>query len=174
LYTLLENLLEWSRLKRGVMEFNPEKFNLKTLIASGIESVSASARKKKIVLDLSVPYDLEVFADRHMFETVVRNLVSNAVKFTPVNGKVNVSGFRNKDNYIELKISDTGIGMTPALKDKLFLLNEKTSRKGTDGEPSSGLGLLLCKEFIDKHGGKILVESEAGIGSTFSFILPDS
>jgi len=96
LYTLLENLLEWSRLKRGVMEFNPEKFNLKTLIASGIESVSASARKKKIVLDLSVPYDLEVFADRHMFETVVRNLVSNAVKFTPVNGKVNVSGFQKQ------------------------------------------------------------------------------
>jgi len=172
IYTLLENLLEWSRLKRGVMEFNPEKLNLIKAISTGIETISASAREKGITVDISLSDKLEVFADRHMFETIIRNLVSNAVKFTPVNGKVRVSGFRNKDNHIEFKINDTGIGMTSDLMNRLFLLNEKTNRKGTNGEPSSGLGLLLCKEFIEKLGGKIRVESMVGKGSTFTFTIP--
>ncbi|MGD0581698.1 MAG: PAS domain S-box protein [Bacteroidales bacterium] len=172
IYTLLENLLEWSRLQRGVMEFNPEKLNLRNTISNGIETVSVAARNKRIEINISENDDQEVIADRHMLETVVRNLVSNAVKFTPAGGKVNISCSLNMDNYFEIKISDTGIGMLPDLIGKLFLLNERTSRKGTEGEPSSGLGLLLCKEFIEKHGGKICVESEVGKGSTFSFTIP--
>ena len=172
IYGLLENLLEWSRLRRGGMDFVPEKLNLKEKIEACIDVLSESARKKRIETVISVPDDLEVFADNHMLDSVIRNLVSNAIKFTPVDGKVSVIANSKRDHSIEIKIIDSGIGMTPELKNKLFLLNEKTSRNGTEGELSTGLGLLLCKEFIEKHGGKIWVESEEGKGSTFSFTIP--
>ena len=171
IYSLLENLLEWSRLRRGVMDFIPEKINLKKKIEECIAVLSESARKKGIEILISIPEVIDVLADSHMFDTVIRNLISNAIKFTPVGGKVTLTAGYIEDHTIEIKISDSGIGMTPELKDKLFLLNEKTSRKGTEGEPSTGLGLLLCKEFIEKHNGKIWVESEAGKGSTFSFTI---
>jgi len=109
-----------------------------------------------------------------MFESVIRNLVSNAVKFTPRGGKIIISASAVNDNFIKLKISDTGIGMNTELKSKLFLLSEKTSRPGTEGEPSTGLGLLLCKDFIEKNGGKIWVESEEGKGSAFSITIRQS
>jgi len=118
---------------------------------------------------LHIPDQLEVIADNHMFDAVIRNLVSNAIKFTPAGGKVSVSADNDSDRFIEVKINDSGIGMTHEMRDKLFLLNEKTRREGTEGEPSTGLGLLLCKEFIEKHNGKIWVESEVGKGSSFSF-----
>jgi PAS domain S-box-containing protein len=172
IYRLLENLLEWSRLKRGLLEFSPENLNVKQLIKTCIEVLKESARKKSIIIDYSFPDDIAVYADSRMMETVIRNLVSNAIKFTPIGGKVTVAAEKKSDQSIEIKIIDSGIGMTPELKGKLFLLNEKTSRKGTEGEPSTGLGLLLCKEFIGKHMGKIWVESEVGKGSVFSFILP--
>jgi PAS domain S-box-containing protein len=172
IYRLLENLLEWSRLKRGLLEFSPENLNVKQLIKTCIEVLKESARKKSIIIDYSLPDDIAVYADSRMMETVIRNLVSNAIKFTPIGGKVTVAAEKKSDQSIEIKIIDSGIGMTPELKGKLFLLNEKTSRKGTEGEPSTGLGLLLCKEFIGKHMGKIWVESEVGKGSVFRFILP--
>ena len=153
------------------MDFVPEKLKLKEKIEACIEVLSESARKKKIKISVSIPDDLEVFADNHMFDTLVRNLVSNAIKFTPSGGKVNVTAGYNNEHSIEVKISDSGIGMTPELKGKLFRMNEKINRQGTAGESSTGLGLLLCKEFIEKHGGKIEVESEAGRGSIFSFTL---
>ena len=171
IYSLLENLLEWSQLRRGVMDFIPEKINLKKKIEECIAVLSESARKKGIEILISIPEVIDVLADSHMFDTVIRNLISNAIKFTPVGGKVTLTAGYIEDHTVEIKISDSGIGMTPELKDKLFLLNEKTSRKGTEGEPSTGLGLLLCKEFIEKHNGKIWVESEAGKGSTFSFTI---
>jgi PAS domain S-box-containing protein len=171
IYSLLENLLEWSRLRRGVMDFIPEKINLKKKIEECIAVLSESARKKVIEILISIPEVIDVLADSHMFDTVIRNLISNAIKFTPVGGKVTLTAAYIEDHTIEIKISDSGIGMTPELKDKLFLLNEKTSRKGTEGEPSTGLGLLLCKEFIEKHNGRIRVESEVGKGSTFSFTI---
>jgi two-component system sensor histidine kinase/response regulator len=173
IYGLLENLLEWSRLKRGMMDFIPETFNAKQKITVSIEVLKESARKKEIRINYSLPEDLELKADSHMFETVIRNLVSNAIKFTPKYGEIYVSATATPENNIEIKISDTGIGMSKELIDKLFLLNEKTNRKGTEGEPSTGLGLLLCKEFIEKHNGKIWAESEEGKGSTFSFTIPD-
>ena len=172
IYNLLENLLEWSRLKRNVMEFVKIKFSLDKKIAYCIQPISEMARKKEIEINISVPEDIEVTADDHMFDTVIRNIVSNAVKFTRKEGKIDISAFKNQDNFIEIIITDTGIGMSAELKNKLFLLNEKVNRKGTEGEPSSGLGLLLCKEFIEKHGGKIWVESEVGKGSTFTFTIP--
>ena len=172
IYRLLENLLEWSRLKRGGMDFVPEKINLRQMIELYIEVLSESAKKKNIEIVMSISDKIFVLADNHMLDATVRNLVSNAIKFTPAGGKVTVAAENNSDHLIEVKITDSGIGMSQELKEKLFVLNEKTSRPGTDGEPSTGLGLLLCKEFIEKNGGKIWVESEVGMGSTFSFSLP--
>jgi PAS domain S-box-containing protein len=173
IYGLLENLLEWSRLRRNVMDFVPERLNLKEKIEACIDVLSESARKKKIELTFSIPGELEVLADNHMFDTVIRNLLSNAIKFTRAGGKVIVTAKFNNDHSIEVEISDSGIGMTQELKNKLFHINEKTSRPGTEGEMSTGLGLLLCKEFIEKNGGKIWVESEVGKGSVFSFTVPE-
>jgi len=171
IYTLLENLLEWSRLRRGGLDFVPEKLNLNEKVNDCIDVLSESARKKGIKISVSIPGDIEIYADNHMFDTVLRNLLSNAIKFTRAGGNVTVEAFYNIDHTMEVKVSDSGIGMKPELKEKLFLLSEKTSRPGTEGEPSTGLGLLLCKEFIEKHGGKLWVESEVGKGSTFSFSL---
>jgi PAS domain S-box-containing protein len=172
IYNLLENLLEWSRLKRDGLDFVPVKVNLKLKIEGCIDLFFESARKKRIVMTISIPDELEVFVDNHMFDTVIRNLVSNAIKFTRIGGKVSVTAEHRRNNSIVVRISDTGIGMTREMKNKLFLLDEKNSRQGTEGEPSTGLGLLLCKEFIAKHGGKIWVESEVDKGTVFSFSIP--
>jgi signal transduction histidine kinase len=171
IYSLLENLLEWSRLRRGGMDFVPEKINLSKKTGECISVLSESARKKKIEIDISISDDIEIFADSHMFDTVIRNLVSNAIKFTRSGGKVTVEAGYTESNQVLIKVTDSGIGITPDLIYKLFQISEKTSRKGTDGEASTGLGLLLVKEFIEKHSGRIWVESEVGKGSTFSFTL---
>jgi PAS domain S-box-containing protein len=171
IYGLLENLLEWSRLKQGRLDFKPERIFVKQKITNCTEILKESARKKSITLNFSLPDDLDVTADSHMFETIIRNLVSNAIKFTPKSGAIFISAKRNPDNSAEIAVRDTGIGMDKAMICRLFLLNGKTNREGTDGEPSTGLGLLLCKEFIEKQNGKIWVESEVGKGSTFFFSL---
>ena len=173
IYSLLENLLEWSRLRRGGMDFVPVKLNLKKIIGESIAVLSESASKKGIEIETTIPDKLEILADNHMFESVIRNLISNAIKFTTQGGKVKVTAHSKEDHSTEIKISDSGIGISPGLISRLFQINEKTSRPGTDGEPSTGLGLLLCKEFIEKHGGKIWVESEVGLGSTFSFSIKE-
>jgi len=169
IYSLLENLLEWSRLRRGALDFVPEKFDLKKKVEECVDVLSESARKKRIATTISIPDGLEVFADNHMFDSVIRNLISNAIKFTQLGGNVSVTTEYSNDHSIIVNVIDSGIGMPPDLKSKLFLLNEKTNRNGTEGELSTGLGLLLCKEFIEKNGGKIWVESEVGKGSVFSF-----
>lgn len=172
IYSLLENLLEWSRLQRGIMDFVPEKFNIMEEVKECTGVLKESARKKEILINFSIPPDMEIIADIHMFDTITRNLVSNAIKFTPSGGKILVEAMINNNNETEIHITDSGIGMTGEMKNKLFHINEKTSRKGTDGEPSTGLGLLLCKEFVEKHDGKIWAESEAGQGSRFYFTIP--
>jgi signal transduction histidine kinase len=174
IYSLLENLLEWSRMRRGAMDFIPEKLNLKKEVLSCINVLSESIRNKRIEIDTIIPDDMLILADIHMFETIVRNLVSNAIKFTMPGGKVIVSAGYTDNQDTEISITDTGIGMSAELTNRLFHLSEKTSRPGTEGEPSTGLGLLLCKEFIEKHGGRIHVESEIGKGSTFTFTFPEN
>jgi signal transduction histidine kinase len=170
IYNLLENLLEWSRLKRGGLHFVGQKLNLRIIVNDCVAVLSESARKKEIGISIMIPEEIEVFADKHMLATVIRNIVSNAIKFSNPGGKVTLTAIQT-DKTVEVKISDTGIGMYPELKEKLFLINEKTSRHGTAGELSTGLGLLLCKEFIDQSGGKIWVESVAGQGSEFFFTM---
>lgn len=169
IYSLLENLLEWSRLRRGGMDFIPVKLNLKSHVNSSTEVLYETARKKDITIENLISEGILVTADSHMFDAIVRNLVSNAIKFTPAGGKVQIEADIKEAHYAEVKIIDHGIGMSSELTRKLFQIDEKTSRPGTSGEPSTGLGLLLCKEFIEKNGGTISVESKVGKGSTFSF-----
>jgi signal transduction histidine kinase len=137
-----------------------------------ITMILEAAKVKGIEINCKIPDYLFVFADTNLLQTVIRNLVSNAVKFTSKGGKVNISAKASTDSNIEISVQDTGIGMSQKLLGDLFKLDVKTTRKGTNGEPSTGLGLLLCKEFIEKHGGQIWAESEVGKGSSFHFTLP--
>lgn len=170
-YSLLENLLSWSRLQRGVMKFEPAELNLAETVNSAIAPLTASAAKKNISLKVQIPESAAITADRHMVETVVRNIVSNAIKFT-IEGTVFVMAEQTGNNFFKITVKDNGIGIPPDMIDNLFSLTSKVSRPGTAGEPSSGLGLLLCKEFVEKHGGEIWVESEPGKGTEFTFTLP--
>ena len=171
LYKLLENLLEWSRVQRGLISFELTKVELKLIVSSIIHLQSSSANLKAITISNFIPEDLIVDVDINMINIVVRNLLSNAIKFTHSNGKITFKA-REVDDFIEVSVSDTGIGIPPRLLSKLFVLGEKTARKGTNGESSSGLGLILSKEYIEKHKGSFWVESTEGKGSTFFFTLP--
>ena len=171
LYQLLENLLDWSQFQRGLTSFNPLLLLLKPKIADSIQLVSDQAQKKDIAIVVDIPDDLKVFADRNMLGSAIRNLISNAVKFTLKGGKINITAKRGPGNSVEIAVQDTGIGMDRHMIENLFHVGENISRRGTAGEPSTGLGLILCKDFIEKHGGKIWAESEEGIGSTFFITL---
>jgi len=172
LYSLLGNLLEWSRMQRGLTTFVPSSFLLMQRISESMVYVLEGAVRKDISISYDVPADLEVYADSDMVGGIIRNLVSNAVKFTPKGGSIILSAKSVAGNLIEISIKDSGIGMNTNMIDHLFRLDVNTSRNGTEGEYSTGLGLILCKDFIEKHGGKLWIESEPGKGSTFRFTLP--
>jgi len=172
MFRLLENLLEWARMQQGLITFNREIAQLAPIVDESIAIILEPAKIKGIEIILDISADITVFADRNILQTVIRNIVSNAVKFTPKGGRIRVSAKVTDYNNVEISIKDTGIGMSNKMIDDLFRLDVQTNRKGTEGEPSSGLGLLLCKDFIEKHGGRIWVESEEGKGSTFYFSLP--
>jgi CheY-like chemotaxis protein len=172
IFNLLENLLEWSQMQEGHTAFNPQIQDLKELFNESTKIVNDSARNKAIEISIDIPKELEVFADTNMLQTVIRNLVSNAIKFTRHGGRITISAGPGENNTVVIAVKDTGIGMSNEMLDNLFRIDVKSGRRGTEGEPSTGLGLLLCKEFIEKHGGKIWVESEEGKGSVFYFTLP--
>jgi len=172
LYHLLENLLEWSQIQQGAFPFNPEAIQLGIVVRSSIDMIYETAKSKDIEIATDIADGLLVFVDINMVQTVIRNLVFNAVKFTPKGGKVTLLAKVATGNNIEISIQDNGIGVGRNIIENLFRIDVHTNRKGTEGEPSTGLGLLLCKEFTEKNGGKIRVESEVGIGSTFYFTLP--
>jgi signal transduction histidine kinase len=172
LFRLLENLLEWSRMQQDSIKFNPDSTLLMPLIAETMRPVLDSSNKKEVEISYEIPGDLEVFADKHMLASTIRNLTTNAVKYTPKGGKVTIAAKLLPGNSVEISVRDTGIGMTPEMVDDLFRLDVESNRSGTENEPSSGLGLLLCKDFVEKHGGKIWVESEEGKGSTFYVTFP--
>ena len=172
LFQLLENLLEWSRSQRGLTNFEPESFLLKSMIVESMHTLMDAAHKKGVCISFEIQEDLGVFADEYMLASTIRNLASNAMKFTKKGGNVSIAAKTVSGNSVEISVRDTGIGMSSTMVEDLFRLDVQTNRKGTDGEPSTGLGLLLCKDFIEKHGGKIWVESEEGKGSTFRFTLP--
>ena len=171
LYQLLENLLEWSVLRRGNSECHPEPISLKSLILSSMDPFHESARRKNINMELDVEQTISISCDIRMTETIFRNLISNALKFTNARGSVVINAKPMNEKEIVISITDTGIGMNDDIRCKLFKLNEQVSRRGTAGESSSGLGLLICKEIIERQEGKIWVESVENEGSTFFFTL---
>lgn len=172
LYHLLENLLEWSQIQKGAFPFNPEVIQLDLVIGSSIDMIHESANRKNIEISSHVADGLFAFADMNLIQTIIRNLVFNAIKFTPRGGKVSILAKAATDKSIEISIQDNGIGMSQNMIEKLFRIDVQNNRRGTESELSTGLGLLLCKEFTEKNGGKIWVESEEGKGSTFYFTLP--
>jgi PAS domain S-box-containing protein len=174
LYGLLENLLEWSGLQRGITGFAPESFSLNPKVVEIMSSVLESANNKGIQVKIIVASDLKIFADEKMLGSIIRNLASNAIKFTHKGGEIILRAKSVSNDTVEISISDSGIGMKKDLLEKLFKLNPNSSRIGTDGEPSTGLGLIICKDFIEKHGGRIWAESEEGKGSTFFFTFPSN
>ena len=171
LYKLMNNLLEWATIQQSGIKINKESLNLNELINQNIATITDRLTQKKVSILNSVNPNLEIFADEKMINTVFRNLLSNAVKFTKQGDKISIDAEDN-ENEIHIIVSDTGIGISEGELIKLFKIDEKVSRKGTDNEPSTGLGLVLCKEFIDIHGGNIWAESEEYNWSKFHITIP--
>ncbi|MBU8892146.1 MAG: hybrid sensor histidine kinase/response regulator [Bacteroidales bacterium] len=175
-YKLLENLLTWAQSQTGRIKFTPEKINITALINEIILLLKETAGNKEIKLILNTENNLLVNADKNMIETVIRNLVSNAIKFTPKGGDITIKSRtitdENNQRLAEISVNDRGVGISPEIQYKLFKITENVSTKGTEKEPGTGLGLILCKGFVEKHGGRIWVESEVGKGSIFLFTVP--
>jgi two-component system sensor histidine kinase/response regulator len=170
-FKLLENLLSWARFQSGHIKFKPDKLSIFPLVADNLELLKERAENKHIELINEVSDDFYIWADRNMINTIIRNLVTNAIKFTPEKGKITLKA-EKKANYIIISVIDTGIGISKETLPKLFRLEFQDSIPGTNDEKGTGLGLVICKEFIEKHKGSIRVESEVGKGSTFSFSIP--
>ncbi len=171
LFALLENLLTWSRIQRGVMKYTPEDVWFGCLVNDILTLFQTTAEQKHIALRNEVPHKLIAYGDQNMIETIIRNLISNAIKFTEPGGMIDVSA-KDEKQWVEVTVSDTGVGIDQETISALFRIDIKDSRVGTAGEKGTGLGLILCKELIEKHGGKIWIESEIGKGARFVFTLP--
>lgn len=167
---LLQNLLEWANSQTGRIEYNPELFNLNELVNRVVALLENGAVQKSISISTSINDDIQMYADKSMIATVLRNLLSNAIKFTDNDGSIKITAY-NDEKSINVSIKDSGVGITPENIEKLFSLENNYSTYGTNKEKGTGLGLVLCKEFIEKNKGKIMVESSKE-GSTFSFTIP--
>lgn len=172
IYELLENLLTWSRSQRNLMEFNPVQTPLKLIADNVIGILGLHASNKSITLTNQVKDDHIIFADPNLITTVIRNLVSNAIKFTPEKGTITITS-ETADLYTNISVIDDGIGMEQKQVQSLFKIDSTRSTPGTNQEKGTGLGLILCKDFVEMHNGKIWVESELGKGSSFIFSIPN-
>ena len=170
-YELLENLLDWARMQTDKLNANPRSLELSSCLANLETMMSELAQKKGINLEIATSSDIKVFADKEMIATVLRNLVSNALKFTPRGGTVSVTP-EVKPDVVEIAVTDTGVGIASEEINNLFRIDKVKSRRGTENEQGTGLGLLLCKEFVEKNNGSIWVTSKIGEGSTFFISLP--
>lgn len=170
-FKLLQNLLEWSRTQTGNIEFCPELIDINKVINENLTILKSGFLNKKIEVKSMIPENTKAFADENMVKVIVRNLLSNALKFTDEGGKITVSAF-TKENEVEIYIEDDGVGISEDNLDKLFRIDGHLKLVGTANEEGTGLGLILCKEFVTKNNGKISIQSEIGIGSRFSFTLP--
>ncbi len=172
-FKLLENLLYWSRSQRGNIKFEPEVLNLYLLYDEISKLLNQSADSKSIELISKIPENINITADKEMLSTVIRNLVSNAIKFTQKSGKVLInSKIIDDGKAVEVCVKDNGVGISKEIQSNIFDIGVSTSTNGTENEKGTGLGLVLCKEFIEKHNGKIWIDSEEGNGSTFYFTIP--
>jgi signal transduction histidine kinase len=169
--TLLDNLLVWAVSQNIEKTFKPVKINLYELLQEEIESLKTLALQKQITMSQSVEPALNVTADLQMVKTIFRNLINNAIKYTHAYGKIVITAVENKQ-FVEVTVIDNGIGISDEDSKKLFKIDSFHSTPGTRDEKGTGLGLLLCKEFVELHGGNIRIESEAGKGSRFAFTLP--
>ena len=170
-YKLLENLLQWARIQIGKIEFNPEPFNLYYEITPVIILLSQTAKNKNISIENNIDRSLFIYADKNMITMVFRNLVTNAVKFSHKGGKIAITS-SEEENYSSVTVSDSGVGMDKEQLENLFSIDKTITTTGTSNETGTGLGLLLCKEMVEKHGGTISVKSEKGKGSAFTFTIP--
>lgn len=172
LNTLLENLLNWSRSQRGKLEVNKEVFDFYYLGLITYETVKPNAESKRQILEFNVePEKYFCYADRNMIEFVLRNLLTNAIKFTPEGGIISVN-CENLEDFVQVKVSDTGVGISEEDLQKLFRIDIHHTTIGTSHEKGTGLGLILCKEFVEKNGGTISVQSLLNVGTTFTFTIP--
>ncbi len=171
LHTLLENLLTWARIQRGALEYQPEAFALAEIAEEIIELFSQNAEQKQVTLEHAINADATVYADYSMVHTILRNLVSNALKFTPGDGVVRLSA-RHLEQRLEIMVADTGVGIPQTDFKNLFRIDVQYTHLGTRGETGTGLGLVLCKELVEKNSGRIWVDSEPGKGTHFCFTLP--
>lgn len=167
----LENLILWSRLQVGNMDYALENVNIVDLINDTVSQLRAMAQKKNINIEVSLPEQLCLTLDKFMISTVLRNLITNAIKYTHKSGSISIN-LEEKEGRIQVSVKDNGIGIYKENIAKLFKITEKFSMQGTEQEEGTGLGLILSKGFIDLHNGEIMVESQIGKGSTFTFTLP--
>lgn len=174
LYRLLENLLQWSRLQRGVIEYNPIEFELSLLVVQNFELIQNRATEKGITLTNKVSDDIMIFADVNMINTVIRNLLSNALKFTPSGGKIELNATNINKDLVQIEVVDTGIGMSEEFVENVFKIDSYKSNPGTNNEQGTGLGLILCKDLIEKNKGSITVKNKLGKGTKFTIILPSA
>ena len=170
---LLENLLQWAQTQRGSTPFKQEVIVLAEIADEIVSLLENVAKEKNIQIDSNITSKTLIFADWQMVSTILRNLLSNAIKFTPESGKISLRTSEN-DGMIQITVSDTGVGMSQKTIDKLFKIDQQIVSRGTANEKGTGLGLILCKELVEKNGGSIVAMSELGKGSTFSFTLPGS
>lgn len=170
-YNLLENLLDWAKTQMGEIRIYPKSIFIKELVMSVTAIYTMAFNSKDLSFNIDIDEEIQVFADRNMISTVIRNLVSNAIKFTPTGGSISIFT-KDKTDTIEIIIADTGVGIEEHDIVKLFDLNPSLTTAGTEGEKGSGIGLMLCKEFVEKANGKIWAESKPGEGTLFHFTLP--
>ncbi|VAX29219.1 two-component sensor histidine kinase [hydrothermal vent metagenome] len=171
LYSFLENLLTWARVQRGETIYEPGNKNLREITSEITDIFNLKADEKNISLENNIDESIEVFADENMVKTILRNLVSNAINFTKSGGNVKILS-KLKDDEVVVSVKDDGVGISEENQKKLFRIDKKLIGRNTEGEKGTGLGLILCKEFIEKHGKEIWIESELGKGSRFNFTLP--
>ena len=168
---LLDNLLLWAISQNKEKSFNPGKINFYDLVIEEFESINFTARQKQIALNHNIEPNLNINADLQMVKTILRNLISNAIKYTNTGGEITLIASECKQ-FIEITVKDNGIGISPETQRNLFRIDSFHSSAGTNNEHGTGFGLLLCIEFVELHGGNIWIESEQGKGSEFKFTLP--
>jgi signal transduction histidine kinase len=170
-YSLLDELLLWGNSQAGKLSFQPKNIQLEPHLSELIKNLQPLANKKGISIHFSIPENTEVMADKYMLNVILRNLVTNAIKFTDRGGHIQINS-ATESSQVTITVADNGVGMDKETIDSIFKLDKKVTTTGTNNELGTGFGLKLCLEFVEKHGGKIWAESEIGKGSEFKFLLP--
>ncbi|SMO37871.1 Signal transduction histidine kinase [Saccharicrinis carchari] len=170
-FELLESLLEWGRIQHGKIDMNPQRLNLKNITANSVNYFKEEYSNKEIKISNLVPAAIDICTDVHILKTIQRNLIHNAIKFTPNGGEILISIEDDHDGKVVMVIQDSGIGMNEKMVQHLFNIGSNTNRLGTNGESSTGLGLIICKKLVEKLGGELTVESTLNAGSKFKFDL---